>query len=47
MCTKYFAGGDVPEYFNPCESPCDAHIIFMKVMADMEQRAGLREQAIT
>jgi alpha-amylase len=38
MCTKYFADGDVHKYFNPYESPYDAHIIFMNVMADMERR---------
>lgn len=47
MCTKYFADGDVHKYFNPYESPYDAHIIFMNVMADMAERCGvpLRETA--
>ena len=38
MCTKYFADGDVHKYFNPYESPYDAHIIYMNVMADMLMR---------
>src|SRR6478672_2521052 len=46
MCTKYFADGDVHKYFNPYESPYDAHIIYMNVMADMAQICGLREQSI-
>ncbi|MGZ3688860.1 MAG: glycoside hydrolase family 57 protein, partial [Bdellovibrionota bacterium] len=41
MCTKYFADGDVHKYFNPYESPYDAHIIFMNVMADLEALCGL------
>lgn len=38
MCTKYFADGDVHKYFNPYESPYDAHIYFMNVIADLEER---------
>ena len=38
MCTKYFADGDVHKYFNPFESPYDAHIIYMNVMADFERQ---------
>ena len=49
MCTKYFADGDVHKYFNPYESPYDAHIIFMNVMADLETQvgapSGMRETA--
>ncbi|MEW6055110.1 MAG: glycoside hydrolase family 57 protein [Bdellovibrionota bacterium] len=41
MCTKYFADGDVHKYFNPYESPYDAHIYFMNTVADLEQRLGL------
>jgi alpha-amylase len=41
MCTKYFADGDVHKYFNPYESPYDAHIIFMNVIADMERICGV------
>jgi alpha-amylase len=44
MCTKYFADGDVHKYFNPYDSPYDAHIIYMNVMADMALRMGIQEQ---
>ncbi len=37
MCTKYFADGDVHKYFNPYESPYDAHIIFINAVADLER----------
>ena len=40
MCTKYFADGDVHEYFSPFESPYEAHIAFMNVLADLGQRVG-------
>jgi alpha-amylase len=46
MCTKYFADGDVHKYFNPFESPYDAHIIYMNVMADFARELGLKEKAI-
>jgi alpha-amylase len=45
MCTKYFADGDVHKYFSPYESPYDAHILYMNVMADMAKRVGLKEMA--
>ena len=38
MCTKYFADGDVHKYFNPYESPYEAFINFMNVLADFELR---------
>lgn len=41
MCTKYFADGDVHKYFNPYESPYEAHILFMNVMADLASRCGV------
>jgi alpha-amylase len=41
MCTKYFADGDVHKYFNPYESPYDAHIIYMNVIADLERICGV------
>ena len=41
MCTKYFADGDVHKYFNPYESPYDAHIYFMNAIADLEHRLQL------
>ena len=46
MCTKYFADGDVHKYFNPYDSPYDAHIIFMNVLADLARRVGSTERAV-
>lgn len=46
MCTKYFADGDVHKYFNPFDSPYDAHIIYMNVIADLAQRCGIEAQQI-
>ena len=46
MCTKYFSDGDVHKYFNPYDSPYDAHIIYMNVLADMAARLGVKEKAI-
>jgi alpha-amylase len=40
MCTKYFADGDVHKYFSPWDSPYEAHIAFMNVLADLGQRVG-------
>jgi alpha-amylase len=45
MCTKYFADGDVHKYFSPYDSPYDAHILFMNVLADLGEQLGLREAA--
>jgi alpha-amylase len=39
MCTKYFSDGDVHAYFSPYQSPYDAFIYFMNVLADIKQRA--------
>lgn len=38
MCTKWFADGDVHQYFSPYESPYDAFVAFMNVVEDLEQR---------
>lgn len=38
MCTKFFADGDVHKYFNPYQSPYQAYINYMNVLADFEQR---------
>jgi alpha-amylase len=38
MCTKYFADGDVHKYFNPYETPYEAFINYMNVLADFELR---------
>ncbi len=37
MCTKWFSDGDVHKYFNPYDSPYDAYINYMNVLADFEQ----------
>jgi alpha-amylase len=37
MCTKWFSDGDVHKYFNPYESPYDAHIIYNNVLSDFEE----------
>lgn len=36
QCTKWFSDGDVHKYFNPYESPYDAFINFMNVLADFK-----------
>ncbi|MDX2061007.1 MAG: glycoside hydrolase family 57 protein [Gemmatimonadales bacterium] len=41
MCTKWFADGDVHQYFSPFSSPYDAYIAFMNVLEDLERRAGV------
>ncbi len=46
MCTKYFADGDVHKYFNPYESPYDAHIIYMNVIADFERLCKAGESRV-
>jgi alpha-amylase len=38
MCTKYFTDGDVHKYFSPYDSPEQAYIYFINVMADLEER---------
>ena len=38
MCTKWYADGDVHKYFNPYDSPYDAFISFMNVLADLRLR---------
>jgi len=45
MCTKYFADGDVHKYFNPFDSPYDAHIVYMNVLADLGLQCGVEIQA--
>ena len=42
MCTKWFADGDVHKYFNPYESPYEAFIAFMNVLADLKLRIELK-----
>lgn len=36
MCTKYWADGDVHQYFSPFGSPYDAYIYYMNVISDFE-----------
>jgi alpha-amylase len=36
MCTKFFADGAVHKYFTPYDSPYDAFINYMNVLADFE-----------
>jgi len=38
MCTKWFADGDVHEYFNPYPSPYEAFINYMNVLSDFQIR---------
>jgi alpha-amylase len=45
MCTKYFADGDVHKYFSPWDSPYEAHIAFMNVLADLALCASPRGSA--
>ncbi|MCL2063829.1 MAG: glycoside hydrolase family 57 protein [Candidatus Cloacimonetes bacterium] len=37
MCTKYFQDGDVHKYFSPYDSPEQAYIYFINVLADLEE----------
>ena len=45
MCTKWFADGDVHQYFSPWESPYDAFVAFMNVLEDLEQRTTVSAPA--
>jgi len=38
MCTKYFQDGDVHKYFSPYDSPDQAYIYYINVLADIEER---------
>ncbi|GAB2571639.1 alpha-amylase [Dyella jejuensis] len=40
MSTKHWADGDVHKYFSPFDSPYDAYINYMNVLADLAIRAG-------
>lgn len=44
MCTKFWSDGDVHKYFSPYDSPYDAYIYYMNVLADFETTI---EDAIT
>lgn len=41
MCTKHFSDGEVHKYFNPYESPFDAFINYMNVLADFSLRLDM------
>ena len=38
MCTKFFSDGSVHSYFNPYDTPYEAFITYMNVLADFELR---------
>ena len=38
MCTKWFADGDVHQYFNPYPSPYDAYINYMNILDDFSKQ---------
>ena len=38
MCTKWFSDGDVHKYFNPYDSPFQAHITYMNVLNDLNEQ---------
>lgn len=38
MCTKFFSDGDVHKYFNPYDSPYEAYVTYMNVLADFSHR---------
>jgi alpha-amylase len=41
MCTKFWSDGDVHKYFSPYDSPYDAYIYYMNVLADFESTIEL------
>ena len=44
MCTKWFTDGDVHKYFNPYQSPYDAYINYMNILADFDN--ALKEKGL-
>lgn len=42
MCTKWFADGDVHQYFNPYDSPYEAFMNYMNVLSDFARELKLR-----
>jgi alpha-amylase len=38
MCTKYFSDGDVHKYFSPYDTPEQAYIYFINVLADIQEK---------
>jgi len=51
MCTKWFSDGDVHEYFTPYDSPYEAFINFMNILADfhirLDREGLLRNEGIS
>ncbi|MBQ9398554.1 MAG: glycoside hydrolase family 57 protein [Bacteroidales bacterium] len=45
MCTKFFSDGSVHSYFNPYDTPYEAFINYMNVLADFELRVKDRLKA--
>jgi alpha-amylase len=45
MCTKFFADGDVHKYFNPYDSPYEAYVTYMNVLADFRERVEKAQPA--
>ena len=45
MCTKFFSDGSVHSYFNPYDTPYEAFINYMNVLADFELRVKERLKA--
>lgn len=43
MSTKYWADGDVHKYFSHYDSPYDAYIGYMNVLADLAKRCGAHD----
>ena len=46
MCTKFFSDGSVHSYFNPYDTPYEAFINYMNVLADFELRVQDRLKAV-
>ncbi|MGA9334571.1 MAG: glycoside hydrolase family 57 protein [Rudaea sp.] len=45
MSTKHWSDGDVHQYFSPFDSPYDAYINYMNVLADLDSRLNMRKSA--
>lgn len=45
MCTKWFADGDVHQYFNPYDSPYEAFMNYMNVLSDFARELSLHNGA--
>lgn len=47
MCTKWFSDGDVHAYFNPYETPYEAFVTYMNVLADLRERCEQTTASMT